>query len=374
MIRDIPNTFAKNVKNDYLSVADILLGLQTGFFKYEKLPDDVKKKFNAYLATINSKFPLPNKRDILLKQAKFDESKINRDKDGKFADKPGSGGGGSSKDKLKSKSNRTYDKNGFDNTETEIIYKVRYGAVQKRKLAEIQKEYEEMDDEQKAKNKEWYEQKVRWYSPPNYEVVKNAWNSYTPEQRKNVKGLELFSAPSYKHAGEFLFRTKTVRMNLASHPTAQPGTLEHEIAHADFEVESIDKQNEYDRKIAPLPAISEYAASFRPGEKRDAASKMERVRKYLEQIETELVTKTYSEVEKSIPYLVMQNVNEHHGFTIEDYGSGVVRGWFDVTYPRKKLLAANENHSEFLRIKNVDTHEQDENFKKHLKVHNEVFG
>lgn len=52
LIRDIPNTFAPHVGNKMLHEADILMGLQHGVFKYEKLPDSVKERFDAYLAKI----------------------------------------------------------------------------------------------------------------------------------------------------------------------------------------------------------------------------------------------------------------------------------------------------------------------------------
>ena len=42
----IKNTFAPNVKNDTLTIPQIIQGLQFGVFKYDKLPQQVQAEIN----------------------------------------------------------------------------------------------------------------------------------------------------------------------------------------------------------------------------------------------------------------------------------------------------------------------------------------
>jgi hypothetical protein len=51
----IENTFGPpHVGNKYLTPPDILMGLQWGIFKYDKLPPDVKTLFDTYLDSVRS--------------------------------------------------------------------------------------------------------------------------------------------------------------------------------------------------------------------------------------------------------------------------------------------------------------------------------
>ena len=43
---NFPNTFAPHVRNNTLTIPQILMGLQFGFFKWENLPDRVKAEIN----------------------------------------------------------------------------------------------------------------------------------------------------------------------------------------------------------------------------------------------------------------------------------------------------------------------------------------
>ncbi len=47
--QDIPNTFGVTCKNKYLTIAMVMGGLQFGSWKFEDLPDDVKKRLRDYL-------------------------------------------------------------------------------------------------------------------------------------------------------------------------------------------------------------------------------------------------------------------------------------------------------------------------------------
>jgi hypothetical protein len=45
--RTIKNIFAPDVENEYFNVSDLILGLQFGIFKYEKLSKEAKSEVDA---------------------------------------------------------------------------------------------------------------------------------------------------------------------------------------------------------------------------------------------------------------------------------------------------------------------------------------
>ena len=267
------------------------------------------------------------------------------------------------------KGKRTFDKNGFDNTDTRIGVHVNNDRLHKARLQRLHDKYNAFSESEKKTNKDWYEYELGQLSRSLIGPVREYWNSVDPKRRMFVKNLLIKADRTTTMGGTHNTLTSTITLNMRSKPEAIVGYLEHEISHSIFEKYPKKKQQEWDKRIkaVPEPYISDYASSFGPGGARDNTDKVKEVLRHI----------NLASMGRESSFNLLDQYNEHHGFTREDYTNGKVAEWAKKWEYGMKMLHANEVHSEFMRIKHVDKKEQKDigpYFKEMEKIYDEVFG
>ena len=248
------------------------------------------------------------------------------------------------------------------------------------KLIEAQKEKNKEDIAKYAQRvKEVNDDLQRYSKRDDLTTVREEWNKISPEYKKHVKKLVVKLDRTYKFDGWWTDDADSVTVNARLRSERRPPVLIHEVAHSFWEYQSEEKNIEFDSMMRKenVGPVSKYSGRYVDGE--DLKIRDDEITEGNKKVLTDHIS-TGKMSEDMLIY--MSNTknwitwNGDRGLKPSDYENGgeKIKEYIRKADFRNKYIYANEQHSEYMRIKFFDTDKKNENWHKIDKIYKKVFG
>ena len=214
---------------------------------------------------------------------------------------------------------------------------------------------------------------------PDVEDMQTEWNKISPEYKKHIKTLSIKKL-ALGLGGYWEYAAQSVNVTTVKGSHSRAGTLLHEVAHSHWAFQP-DKWEPFvvGMDEEGVGGVSSYSGDYEPPYGRhykSFASSMKKNRRLI----LGLIEERRLNPEKFYMSMQAPSWKKHNAqwdLTPDDYvEGGKIQNYLDYNEAEAKYIYANEQHSEYMRIKYIDTHEQEgnENFQKLDRVVKKVFG